>query len=117
MRLPALDLGQCRRRKSLPPLRGKVRMGGMDRDHARQLRKNPTDAERVLWRHLRFRQMGGHKFRRQQAIGPDIVDFFCPEERLIIEVDGSQHAEQKYYDRERDHWLSRQGYGGTEVLE
>ena len=61
---------------------------------ARDLRQNPTDAERKLWAHLRLRQVHGHKFRRQRPIGPYIVDFVCLEERLVIEVDGSQHLER-----------------------
>jgi very-short-patch-repair endonuclease len=65
------------------------------RARARQLRRNPTDAERLLWRKLRFWQVDGLKFRRQQALGPYIVDFVCLEKRLVIEVDGGQHAEKK----------------------
>lgn len=60
----------------------------MNRARARELRNNPTNAERFLWSHLRLRQLGGHKFRRQQPVGPYIVDFVCLEKRLIIEVDG-----------------------------
>ena len=48
-----------------PPLRGRIKVGGMNRGQARKLRKNPTDAEKVLWKHLRLRQVEGHKFRRQ----------------------------------------------------
>jgi very-short-patch-repair endonuclease len=58
---------------------------------AKQLRKNSTDAERALWRVLRSRQLGGHKFRRQQPLGSFIVDFVCLEARLIVEIDGGQH--------------------------
>jgi len=94
----------------LPPLRGKVGMGGMDKHRARELRKNLTDAERVLWRCLRFRQLGGYKFRRQQGIGKYIVDFICLEKRLIVEVDGGQHLEQMAYDSEREDWLKSQGF-------
>ena len=61
---------------------------------SRQLRKNPTDAERLLWRKLRFWQVDGLKFRRQQPLGRYIVDFVCLEKRLVIEVDGGQHSEQ-----------------------
>ncbi len=64
------------------------------RERARQLRKNPTDAERLLWRKLRFWQVDGLKFRRQQPLGRYIVDFICLEKRLVIEVDGGQHSEQ-----------------------
>jgi very-short-patch-repair endonuclease len=85
-------------------------MGGMRKDRARELRRNPTDAEKTLWKHLRLRQSGGHKFRRQQIIGKYIVDFVCLERRLIIEVDGGQHSEESAYDRERDKWLGEQGF-------
>jgi len=96
---------------SLPPLSwGKARMGGMDYNKARTLRKNLTDAERILWKHLRLRQFEGHKFRRQQPIGKYIVDFVCFEKKVIIEVDGGQHSEQVGYDSERDEQLGRQGF-------
>ncbi len=94
----------------LPPLWGKVGMGGMHKAQARQLRKNPTEAERVLWRHLRLRQLEGYKFRRQQPIGPYIVDFVCFENGLVIELDGGQHCEQVAYDAERSAWLQAQGF-------
>ena len=60
----------------------------MDRSKAKGLRNNPTDAERILWQHLRLRQLGGYKFRRQQPLGHYIVDFVCLEKRLVVEVDG-----------------------------
>jgi very-short-patch-repair endonuclease len=60
--------------------------------HARHLRKNPTDAGKRLWRFLRDKQLGGYRFRRQQPIGPYIVDFFCPQIGLVIELDGGQHS-------------------------
>ena len=84
--------------------------GGMDRIKPRQLRKNMTDAERALWRHLRLRQFSGYKFRRQQPIVKYIVDFVCFEKKLIIEVDGSQHSEQADYDLIRDAWLEKEGF-------
>jgi very-short-patch-repair endonuclease len=80
------------------------------RSRARALRKNPTDVERLLWRHLRMWQLDGYKFRRQQPIGNYIVDFVCLEKRLIIELDGGQHVEQLKYDTERDAWLRAQGF-------
>ncbi len=61
-------------------------------DAARKLRQNMTDAERLLWRHLRAGQLDRLKFRRQEQIGQFIVDFVCYEKKLIIEVDGGQHA-------------------------
>ena len=77
---------------------------------ARELRSNPTDAERVLWRHLRLRQIGGHKFRRQRGIGPYIVDFVCLEKHVVIEVDGGQHLKHQTYDARRDGWLRGKGF-------
>ena len=83
--------------EALPPLRGKVGMGGaaapMPNKNARILRKTMTDAERALWRILRQRQVEGKRFRRQVPIDCYIVDFACLEARLIIEVDGGQHFE------------------------
>ncbi|MFO7650902.1 MAG: endonuclease domain-containing protein [bacterium] len=76
---------------------------------ARSLRRGSTDAERVLWQRLRTRQVGGAKFRRQYPLGRYIVDFVCLSERLVVEVDGGQHADS-VVDRERDHWLAEQGY-------
>jgi very-short-patch-repair endonuclease len=64
----------------------------MPNDKALDLRRNATDAERKLWLALRNRQLDGLKFRRQQSIGPYIVDFICHEARLVIELDGGQHA-------------------------
>ena len=77
---------------------------------ARQLRKNPTDAEQALWSVLRRRQVSGYRFRRQAPIGPYIVDFVCYDNRLVIEVDGGQHMEQADYDAERTAWLKAQGF-------
>ncbi|MPZ78492.1 MAG: DUF559 domain-containing protein [Deltaproteobacteria bacterium] len=57
---------------------------------ARQLRRNPTDVERLLWQRLRFWQVDGCKFRRQQPLGHYIVDFVCLQKRLIIELDGGR---------------------------
>lgn len=77
---------------------------------ARALRQNPTEVERQLWRHLRLWQLDGHKFRRQQPIGNYIVDFVCLEKRVIVELDGGQHADQSEYDAERDAWLREQRF-------
>ena len=82
----------------------------MSTPRARQLRKNQTDAEQKLWSHLRRRQLDAFRFRRQQPIGPYVVDFFCPEARLIVEVDGGQHAERTEQDAERTEWLEARGY-------
>ena len=77
---------------------------------AKELRKNSTDAERLLWRHLRAKQLEGLKFRRQEQIGRFIVDFVCYEKSLIIEADGGQHAVEAEKDEERTRWLNAQGY-------
>ncbi|MCP4713564.1 MAG: endonuclease domain-containing protein [Deltaproteobacteria bacterium] len=77
---------------------------------AKQLRKNATDAERFLWSKLRAKQVGGFKFRRQQPIGKYIVDFVNLEKKVIVELDGSQHAENKAKDHERDTWLKQEGF-------
>jgi very-short-patch-repair endonuclease len=69
-----------------------------------------TDAERVLWRRLRKRQVKGCQFRRQYALGRYIVDFICLQQRLIIEIDGGQHNDQQTYDAKRTTWLEAQGY-------
>lgn len=82
----------------------------MNTAKAKELRRNSTDAERVLWRQLRAHRFAGYKFRRQQPIGRYIVDLVCFEKRLIIEVDGGQHAEQVAYDGERSAWLQSQGF-------
>ena len=77
--------------------------------HARELRKNMTDAEQALWYRLRMRQLEGYKFRRQHPMGNYIVDFACVEKCLVIELDGGQHAEQVSYDESRDKWIREQG--------
>ncbi len=77
---------------------------------ARSLRKQATDAERLLWRYLRGRHMDGYKFRRQVVIKPYIVDFICLEALLIIEADGGQHLEQVVYDDKRSIHLKSAGY-------
>jgi len=76
---------------------------------ARRLRRDSTDAERKLWTRLRSRQIDGCKFVRQEPIGPYVVDFICRERRLIVEVDGGQHATDKR-DAVREKWLVAHGY-------
>jgi very-short-patch-repair endonuclease len=76
---------------------------------ARQLRQDATDAERRLWSALRDRRLEGYRFRRQYPIGPFIVDFACTRHRLIVEADGSQHADSDA-DRQRTAWLESQGW-------
>ncbi|HEV2514117.1 MAG TPA: endonuclease domain-containing protein [Devosia sp.] len=76
---------------------------------AKSMRTNATEAEAVLWKLLRDRRFAGFKFRRQLPIGRFIVDFVCPSAMLIVELDGSQHAEDKR-DLIRDTWLTSRGY-------
>jgi len=80
------------------------------KEFARSLRRNQTDAERVMWYQLRNRQMLGCKFRRQQVIGPYIADFLCIEPKIVIELDGGQHLEQQEYDEQRSQYLRPLGY-------
>ena len=76
---------------------------------SRILRKNSTDTERHLWRHLRDRQIEGFKFRRQQAVGRYVVDFVNLEKKVVVELDGGQHALDPG-DKIRDEWLRVEGY-------
>jgi len=69
-----------------------------------------TDAEQLLWRRLRNRELSGKKFRRQHEIGRYIADFVCTEAMLIIELDGGQHAKQVEYDGRRTRYLQAMGY-------
>ena len=80
------------------------------RKHAKQLRREHTDAERLLWHHLRARRLQGLKFQRQKPIGNYIVDFVCHEKMLIVELDGGQHAFARKYDAKRTAYLNSQGY-------
>jgi very-short-patch-repair endonuclease len=83
---------------------------GWTRDTARVLRKSLTPAEVALWAWLRGRGPGGYRFRRQQPIGPYIVDFYCAAARLIVEIDGAVHDLQEEYDWERQASLEGAGY-------
>jgi very-short-patch-repair endonuclease len=76
---------------------------------ARRLRRDSTDAEGKLWFALRDRRPCGFKFVRQEPIGPYVVDFVCREQKLVIEVDGGQHAENRR-DAIRDCFLRNEGY-------
>jgi very-short-patch-repair endonuclease len=82
------------------------------RKAAKALRANTTTAEDILWRHLRRLEIRGSHFRRQVPIGPYVADFACLKERLIIEVDGSQHGEEanSRRDEDRTRWLNSEGY-------
>ena len=77
---------------------------------AGELRKEPTPAEQKLWAYLRGNRLNGVNFRRQHAIGNFIVDFVSIKNKLVIELDGSQHLDQEEYDAERTAYLESQGY-------
>ncbi|MDP2093247.1 MAG: endonuclease domain-containing protein [Hydrogenophaga sp.] len=79
------------------------------RVNARALRRDMTDAERKLWSGLRGEQLG-FKFRRQHPLGAYIADFVCLEPKLIIELDGSQHADNQAYDMARNGFFKAQGF-------
>jgi very-short-patch-repair endonuclease len=76
---------------------------------ARALRRAETPAERELWRWLRGRKLVGAKFRRQQPLGPFVVDFFCEEACLVVEADGAGHFPTPPSDQHRDRWLAAAG--------
>ena len=82
------------------------------RASARRLRANATEAERLLWRHLKRMETSGTHFRRQVPIGSYVVDFACMASRLLIELDGSHHGDQvnKARDQGRTAWLESEGY-------
>ena len=77
---------------------------------ARELRRRSTEAEKRLWAELRNRRLQGFQFRRQVWIGPFVVDFVCVDERLVVELDGSQHADRSDYDGRRSDVLAGEGY-------
>ena len=80
--------------------------------NARRLRAQGTDTEGQLWRQLRARQLQGYKFRRQHPIGRYIADFACIESKLVLELDGGQHAQElaPEYDRRRSEFFNQQGW-------
>jgi len=93
-------------------------------NHSRKLRKNQTDAEKLLWSALRNRQLLGLKFRRQYPMGYYILDFYCHDYKLCVELDGGQHYtdEGKQRDNTRDAFLAAQGvrtirFSDLDVLE
>src|SRR5581483_11601209 len=77
---------------------------------ARKLRRQQSPVERKMWWLLRSRTLSGHKFYRQYAIGPYFADFCCRRLKLIIELDGSQHAGTQTYDQTRAKFLEKMGY-------
>jgi very-short-patch-repair endonuclease len=99
---------------TLSPIGGEGRVRGQVCErlsrYARRLRRSQTDAERKLWSRLRDRRLNGARFRRQHPIGPYIADFCCTEAKLVVELDGGQHAVRKRSDAERTAFLAGQGY-------
>lgn len=93
-------------RKTFPRIRGTSQA---IQEQARQLRREMTPAERVLWDRLRNRRFLGLKFRRQHPLGRFIADFYCAEHRLVIELDGDVHLARREYDQARTNAL--QNYG------
>ncbi|WP_299742705.1 endonuclease domain-containing protein [Devosia sp.] len=79
------------------------------RGFAKSMRHKPTEAEDRFWQILRHRRLDGHKFRRQHPVGNYILDFVCLSSHLIVELDGSQHADNAY-DVARDTYLRAQGF-------
>ena len=73
------------------------------------MRRNPTVPEAKMWQLLRRKRLDGFRFRRQHPIDPYIVDFYCHEVKLIVEIDGDSHIEQMAYDVARTQWLEAQG--------
>lgn len=84
-------------------------------DRAKDLRKRSTEAEVVLWEELRKRKLGGYKIRRQHPLGPYIADFYCPQRKLVIEIDGGIHddADVKKHDEIRQKAIE---YYGIKVI-
>ena len=81
----------------------------MGLDQAKKLRSNLTDAERRMWYRLRAHRFDGYKFKRQVPVGPYVVDFACLGRKLVVEVDGGQHAEN-LRDKARDDYLRTRGF-------
>jgi len=79
-------------------------------ERSRELRANATSAERLLWRYIRNRQLGGTRFNQQVPIGPYICDFVARTPKLIIELDGGQHAMAEKQDAKRTTFLQQRGY-------
>ncbi len=83
-------------------------------DNRKELRNHSTSAEATLWKLLRGKQIAGLKFRRQHSVGPYILDFYCPQIKLAIELDGEVHNRQQDYDEQRSYFLNK--VEGIEVL-
>ena len=102
-------------RREAPPLQGRGKGWGLSVEQlaelnrrATEMRRNPTEPEKRLWRHLSNGQLNGYKFRRQCVIGWSIADFLCSQKALVVEVDGDTH--EAATDRQRDDALARRGF-------
>ena len=111
-----LTLNDYAKQNQAPPLQGRGRGWGLSAErlaelhhYAAEMRRNPTEPEKRLWRHLSNRQLEGGKFRRQEVVGWSIADFACPSLKLIVEVDGDTHDDPAK-DQRRDAKLAEFGY-------
>jgi len=97
----------------MAPLKKTTRIRGTTREMeyaAKRLRREMTTAERKLWQELRRKKLLNFKFRAQHPVGRFILDFYCPEKKLAVEIDGKIHSRQKERDEERDRMLALYGY-------
>ncbi|MGN6469459.1 MAG: endonuclease domain-containing protein [Rhizobiaceae bacterium] len=99
--------GETERGKESKKSRSRRKSGTTER--ARSLRWVENNAEGLLWQELRSRRLGGYHFTRQFPIGPYFADFCCRKQKLVVEIDGSQHADSSY-DRRRDEFMRGQGF-------
>ena len=98
------------------------RIAPRQRDRARRLRREATFPERLLWSHLRAGRLAGVKFRRQHPLGPYVLDFYCAQAALAVEIDGHSHGDRADYDRRRTIYLQDRGvhvmrYTNDQVLQ
>jgi len=87
----------------------KVFNKGSEKEKRRQLRSDMPPAEKKLWQHLRNKQLLGFRFRRQVSVGKYVVDFYCAEAKLVIEIDGDSHSGNEAYDSARQHFIESFG--------
>ena len=93
----------------LSRVRERVGVRADAKEKSRELRRQMTEAETLLWQHLKGRRFQGFKFRRQRALGPYILDFVCLGAGLVIEIDDGQHSDQQAYDQKRTALIETQG--------
>ncbi len=99
---------RCRAQRGGEGMKTRKREKGIN-ERARSLRQGDNMAEAILWNELKAKRLGGYKFVRQMPIGPYFADFVCRSRKLVVELDGSQHADSAY-DRRRDEIMRAQGY-------